>query len=493
MLVLTLLAALAAQDSRPPQWVKYDIARERIAHKVVVDAELRNAGAAELSGAKVTAIYFDGDRELRRSPTVPVPRAAPGATVNFKIEAEQVPNFTRYDLYVETSAATYLYLGTDAVSLPALRPSSGPKLALVSHTVSPLTLVVRNGGGAAADEPTAAITFKNGAAALGQVRVRLEKLVGPASEETFEIAVPGAPAHTAVDVTLAWQAADEIVMSDTVGGARDVTLRQCRAVRLTDGSARVSGVVANGTSGAVGKVAARFQLGRLEAPYEFPGTLKSGESRPFVFYIPDGGTFEAISFSLGYDSAASPAVAAGPPPAPGARRTGSKPVEADRIKLPPPPVKVKDAGGLPEVRPPSVGVRGLLVVSGTVGKNNKYSGDHYLMRMIFLDEKGKPWQPEGTVSFSLYEGDKNLKKAQRTITRGSYGVDSSRISSETIDLESMAFDKKSGELWVCIYWSDESWKKPRADLTVEIPGTGTYTLKGIEGRWDFTPRWPDGK
>jgi hypothetical protein len=140
-----------------------------------------------------------------------------------------------------------------------------------------------------------------------------------------------------------------------------------------------------------------------------------------------------------------------------------------------------------------VGTRGLLVVEGTYGKNNKYTGDHYLVRMLFLDDKGKPWQPEATVNFSLYDGDKHLKKSQRTVTRASWAGDAARVNGQTIDLETMAFDRKTGELWITLHWSDVPWKKPRADFQVEIKDVGTYTLKGVERDWHFAPQWPDGK
>lgn len=488
---LLLVAAFAPQDSRPPDWVKFEIARERVGHKIVVEAALKNVSPVEIAVLKVTALFFDGERELKRSAPVSVPKLAPGATAPVKIEAEQVPNFSRYDLYVETAAATFLYHGTDAAKLPTLRPATGPRLVLASHVLSPLSLVVKNPGGAPADEPTATLTFKSTSGGIvHQTRLRLEKAVAAASEETFELSVPGAPPHATVDVALAWQASDEIVVADPVGGAGDLNLRQCRAVRLTDGSARVSGLLANATGGGVKKVSIRFQLGKRDVPYDPPDGLKPGESRPFVFYAPAVPAFDALGFSLSFEGGPAGPEAAAPP---SARRTGSRRLEAERIALPPPPKTVQEAAST-EARPPSVGIRGLLVVEGTYGKNGKYTGDIYLMRMIFLDEKGKAWQPEANVTFTLYDGEKNLKRAQREITRAGWAADAARVNNgQPADLDTIAFDRKTGELWVGIYWSDTAWKKPRADVTVEIKGAGTYTLKGVEGKWAFAPQWPDGK
>ncbi len=488
--LVVVLAFLFPQDSKPPEFTKFDIARERVGHKVIVDAALRNLAPVELATVKVTAIYYDAGRELKRSPTVPVAKIAPGQAAALKLETLQLPNFSDYEVYVETPQATFIYVGTDAVKLPALRPASGPRLVLSSHGLSPLSVVVRNAGGAPADEPTARLVFKDASGAtVHEARLRLEKAIGPATEETFELAVPGLPPHASVDVSLAWQASDEIVLPDPAGFARELQVRQCRAVRLSDGSARVSGVLANATPGAVQRIQVRFQLGKKEASFEPPGVLGPGSTRPFVFYVPSCPPFDALGFSLGCDTGGQ----LGPEPGlPSARRSATRRVEAERVSLPPPP-KVEQEAVAKEARPPSVGTRGLLVVEGTYGKNNKYTGDHYLVRMIFLDAQGKPWQPEATVTFSLYDADKHLKKATRTITRSSWGADASRVNSQTVDLETMACDRKTQELWVGIHWTDVPWKKPRADLHVEILNVGTYTLKGIEKDWHFAPQWPDGK
>ena len=42
-------------------------------------------------------------------------------SASFKIEADQVPNFSRYEVYLEAGASTRCYFGTDAVSLPSLK------------------------------------------------------------------------------------------------------------------------------------------------------------------------------------------------------------------------------------------------------------------------------------------------------------------------------------------------------------------------------------
>jgi len=489
-----LLALLRPQDTKPPEFVKFEMARKRVGHKVVTDAALRNAGTAELADLKATVLYFEGDREMRRSKPTAVPKIPPGATVAFKIEAEQVPNFTRFDLYLESAGATRLYPGTAPAPLPRLQGPGRASVSVVSSRLGPpLTVVVRNTGGTAADEPTAALTFRNASgSAMRQLRVRLEKTLPPLAEETYEIAVPDVAGAASVDATVAWQGSDEFSLPEQAGGARDLTIQQCRAVRLTDGTARVSGILANGSPTGVDRIAVRFRLGTFDAPYEAPGGLKAGESRPFVFYVPACPAFDALSFELSFEGAKSPAAAPAPP---ASRRTATRRVEGEAVKLPPPPPKAAEDLARPPgaPKPPSVGIRGLLVSEGSYGKGGKYSGDVYLMRMTFTDGAGKPFQPDATIRFTLYDGDKEVRKAQRSVTREGWGTDAARVNGRELEMDTIAYDKKAQELWVAVHWTDQAFKKPRADITVEIPNVGTYTFPGVDRDWAAAPRWPDVK
>ncbi len=494
--VLALLGTFLAQDSKAPEFVRFDVARERIGHRVVVDADLRNPSTAELTALKITAIYYEGDREVRRSKPLTIPKIAAGATASFKIEAEQVPNFSRAEIYLEAGGTVRLYHATDAIALPSPKAPDRASMVLVSQKLAPLTLVVRNAGGVAADEPTATLTFRNGGPApVLQARVRLEKSVAAMSEETFELTIPGVPAHTSVDVTVACQASDELSLADAPGGAKEVVLRQCRAVRLTDGSARVSGILGNGTGVPVRRIAANFHLGKLEVPYGFPGTLKAGESRPFVLYVAGCAPFDSVSFDLAFEGAGAsepPGETVAPP---ASRRTATRRVAGESAKIPPPPAKpAEDMAAAADVRPPSVGIRGLLFSEGALQKNGKYSGDIYLMRMIFLDSKGKPYQPEGTVQFVLYDGQKEVRRAQRAVTRAGWGVDAAALNKGgTLEVDTVACDRKTSELWVGLHWTDKPFAKPRADVTVEIPNVGTYVFKDVVADWVAAPRYPDTK
>src|SRR5439155_19806535 len=150
-----------------------------------------------------------------------------------------------------------------------------------------------------------------------------------------------------VDVTVACQASDELTLADAPGGSGEIALRQCRAVRLTDGAARVSGVLANGTGGVAKKVVANFRLGKLEAPYTFPGALKAGESRPFIFYVPSCLPFDSVAFDLSFDGAGAAAIEAEIPAPPSSRRTAMAHFEGGSAKLPPPSSKPPEEASAP--------------------------------------------------------------------------------------------------------------------------------------------------
>ncbi|HLF95279.1 MAG TPA: FxLYD domain-containing protein, partial [Planctomycetota bacterium] len=91
----------AMQDPSAPAFTKFEFARERIEHKVTVDAVLSNPSGKDLADVAVTSVYYDGAKELRRSRTARIAKIAAGASAAFRLEAEQVPNFSRYEVYVE--------------------------------------------------------------------------------------------------------------------------------------------------------------------------------------------------------------------------------------------------------------------------------------------------------------------------------------------------------------------------------------------------------
>src|SRR5262245_49089043 len=82
--LLTLSGTAPAQDAGP-RFTQFEFARERIGHKVIVDATLVNTASQDLTDVRITVSYFVGDRELRKSRPVQVARIAAQESASFKI------------------------------------------------------------------------------------------------------------------------------------------------------------------------------------------------------------------------------------------------------------------------------------------------------------------------------------------------------------------------------------------------------------------------
>jgi hypothetical protein len=496
-----LMLVVALQDPGAPVFKKFEFARERIEHKVDAEAVLSNPGKEELPAVSVTAIYYDLDKELRRSKTVRLGKIAAGASSAFRLVAEQVPNFTRYEVYVEAGGRTRVYNGNEAAPFPTLKSSEPAKLSVVSCSAeasagtAKVTLVVRNAGEVAADEPTAVVSFldTSGAATL-RIHVRLERQVAGGGEDTYEVTVPRAPDFTSVQSGIAWGGAERMALIDAPPDSKQLVLTGVRIVRLTDGWARISGVVRNGQAMAVEKVVATFKLGKTDAPYSIQGALKSGQSFPFEFYVPDCPPFDDCTFGLAYSEAVPSAAAATAPSLASAKRTDSKKVEGKQAKLPDPvkPEKpqVDDKSGV------KVELRGVMMVEGISfrqGQATKYTGDTFILKLVFTDEKGATFQPTPLMNFVVYNGQEPWKKVQRNITKEQWNGEASKINSKSVSDNTIACDKKANELWVAFVRSDGTGFDPRFDLTLEIKGAGTWIWKGMDKdkKWESAARGPD--
>ena len=505
-LLLILSGIWLEQDVKAPEFTKFEFARERIGHKVIVDGEMLNRTGGELADVKLTAIYYDGNRELRRSKTAKVAKVADKAKSAFNLEADNVPNFTRYELYVEYGAVTRLYIGDEKAPMPSMKKSAPAALTLISTKDAlpkafpgdvVVTLAVRNDGGNEADEPTAVLGFKiRGQEKL--VRVQLDRAIAPGSEDTFEVTVPGLDAYTGYEARVTFLSSEAGKFGEAPAGAKEVVIRNLRIVRLVDGSGRLTGSVKNGLDIPVGEVTATFHIGKNDVPWTLPGTLAVGELRPFEFYIPDCPSFEGGGgYDIAFKQVEKADASAFVKPA-SSKKTGTKAVETRQVKLPPPPAKVMNKDPELDVKNPAkgeyaVGLRGLMVVEGTYGKNNKYTGDVYLVRVIFLDDEGKPMKPQATINATVYNKLEPFGKVQRIIEKQMWGADASKINGSTVEANTIACDKKSGELWVAFVRSETPIFEPRADMTLVIPDLGIWTWKGLSGKFEVAPRPPDRK
>jgi hypothetical protein len=500
-----LLVLLAAQDVRVPEFTRWEFARERVGHRLVAEVTLANVLDDALTDVRVTAVYYDQDKELRRSKTHVIPRVLSGASSSFTLEAEQVPNFTRYEVYVEYKGQTRLYLGTDPRRPPTAKKAEPARLQLLAPKDSPpasfpgdvgVALTVRNFGESEAQEPTAVLVFLDGGGAVVQkARVRLDAGIPPASDATYLLTVPRVGAYASMQASTAWLAAEGPPMTEPAADAREVVVRQNRLVRLSDGSARVSGIARNGLAKAVDKVTVAYRLGKLQASVLLPGALKPGAERAFEHYVPDCPPFDAGGYNLTYEDAAE-AVSEAPPAAlPSVRRVDLRKIEISGAKLPDAPARPQEEGGAAKA-PPRVELRGLMMVEGRSfrqGDSTKYTGDTYLLRLHFTDDKGARAQPTPTLNFVIYNGQTPFKKVQRIVNRETWKVDASKINQLNVADNTMALDKKTGELWVAFLRTDGPGFDPRADLSLTIRDAGTWTWKGLGGdnKFEAPARSPD--
>jgi hypothetical protein len=479
--VIALLASLLLQEPAPV-FTKFEFARERVGHKVVADALLVNLQEADLADARVVVVYFDRDLELKRSRPVGVPRLPPGRPVPVKVEVEQLPNFTRYRVYVEVGGRTFEYLGDDPLRTPVARQAAPAKLSLVEskREEAGLTVVVRNTGELEAREPVAVLRLPDRVA-----RVRLAPGLPGATEATYSIRVAGVPHADAV----AWTVLDGPSQKEEKD-VPQLALRAFRTAKLSDGSVRLEGSVRNGFDRAVEKVVVTFRLAGKTVPIVLPGGLKPGEVRDFEVHLDGAGALDGAGFDLAYADAASAAAPPEAPKPPSVLLLGSRSIEIARAKLP----EAQEEKPKADAKAPSmkVGVRGLMKVGGEyLPKSGKYTGDVYLLRVAFLDGAGNPATPNATLNATLHDGQKETWKVQRLATKATWKIDAARLNNQNTDHTTIACDLKTGELWIGLIRSESGfpWK---IDLSVTVKEFGAWTFKGIEGdKWESPEKVPD--
>lgn len=495
---LWLVLSATAQEAEL-RFTKFEFARERVGHKVVADAVLLNGTESDLDDLAVVVIYYDRDLELKRSKIHTIAALPSGKSAPLRIEVEQLPNFSRYTVYVVGGGGKWLFHGADALHPPTIRAREPARLDVAEVRSTPLaapgdaalTVVVRNLGEVDALEPTVLLSFLEGAQVKGRARVRLAPSVAGASRDSFQVAVPGAPAHRTAQATVAWLSAEGPSQKD--GEMRGVALRRFRTGRLTDGTVRIDGEVGNALDKAVDKVAVTFTLGSKSVLVPVPGLLKAGETRIFEAYAEDCPTLDAVAYVVAFESAGKDAVAAAVPRMSSSRRLDSKTIELAGPKLPASAAPPREAPSKEVARPAlRIELRGLLVAQGTFStKTNKYSGDLYLLRLAFLDPAGKTVKPEAEIELTLHEEKKEPLKVQRSVTRREWGLDAARITGDTLEGGATACDRKTGELWLYLLRTDGSEFNIKADIRVVVKDEGTWTWPGVGGKYLSAPRHPD--
>jgi hypothetical protein len=472
VIALLLLALQAA-----PEFTRFEFARERVGHRVVAEAQLVNLQEADLADARVVVVYYDRDLELKRSKPVAVPRLPSGKAVPVKIEVEQLPNFSRYRVYVDVAGRTWEYLGEDPTRSPVLRKAAPAKLSLVEskREDGALVVTVRNLGELEAREPVAVV---------GAARVRLAPELKGATEARFRVEAEGEVG------AVAWTLADGPAQKDEKDGPQ-LALRGFRTAKLSDGSVRVEGAVRNGFERAVEKVVVTFKLGKTSVPLALPGALAPGEVRPFEAYVADAGPLDGVGFELAYADGGKPGPVEGPR-APSVRLLDSRPIEIARAKLPEPAQEEKPkADAKPSMQ---AAVTGLMEVKGfNTPKSGKYTGDVYYLKVAFTDAEGKPAKPNATLNAVMYDAGKEPWKVQRIATKEAWKVDAGKLNNLNAEPNLVVCDPKTGELWIGLVRTDGSGFTWKIDLTVTVREAGTWTFKGMAEKYEAPAKPPDKK
>lgn len=505
--VLLICPALTAGAQEAiPRFSQFDFARQRIEHKVIVDATLQNPGASDLSDVRVTVSYFDGDRELRKSKPAQVPTIPAGKAASFKIEAVQVPHFNRYVLYLETGGRKLIYVGNESFPMPSPR-SLPEKLVLESCSDTrpkdpaanvALRIAVVNSGDLSAREPFALVLFQDArSAVVHRARVTLADSVKPRCRDVFEVSVPGVPAYSSVKATVSWIAAEFPSPASPQVEAGALTLTGCRIVRFTDGSARIIGKVRNGLTQEVDRASASFSLGTCAHTFALPVPLKPEEERNFEFIIPECPPFDEWAFNLAYGDAdqAVPSAALAPPIA--ALRTESKEVPSDvgpasqpreKDPLEDPPARNNNT----EKSSAIAELRGVFWVEGVLLKNKQHTGDVAFIKVAFRDGKGKPFQPVGVLSATVYI-DGERRAVSRQFRKESWKVDAAKVNASTVTPDFIAHDTATGDLWVGLFRWDKTAPVARADIGIRVVDLGTWEWKGLEKDCQAAPKAPEKK
>jgi hypothetical protein len=154
------------------------------------------------------------------------------------------------------------------------------------------------------------------------------------------------------------------------------------------------------------------------------------------------------------------------------------------------------AGGQDDKPGPKIELKGCMKVEGISfrqGQSTKYTGDTYLVKILFTNEKGDAYQPTPVLNFIVYNGQEPYKKVQRIVTKEQWKADVSKINKDTVADNTIACDKKTGELWVAFVRGANI--DPRIDLTLEIKGVGTWTWKGVdlESKYEVPAKGPEKK
>lgn len=488
LLFLALAAADAQAQDIVPEFTKVEFARERVGHKVIADATLANPLQVELRDVRITAIFFDSERELRRSLPASIGRIPAGGSEKARLEAVNLPNFTRYEVIVESGAQRWVYMGDDPDRPPMISRAGAARLTLLwAKDQKPaafpgagiVTISVRNLGESAARVPTAVLTYRaKGGAIVRRLHLRLPETIAGDTVDTFELSVPGLAEYATLDVLAACVAQEISAPADSQFEQEAVAVRQVKIGRLSNGTVVVSGQLRNGLKKGLEKVTVTFQLGRKDVPLVTTSPIKPGGVWPFDLYVPDCPPVDGCSYGLDYAEAGGDAKPEGAEAVPAAKRTATRkgsevdPTVAQRAKM-------------------TVEVRGLKWVEGSQFLAMKGGGDIAFLRVAIRDRASKPVHPAGRASIAVFDGTKSLGTAARAIKDESWGTDTDDLAGLKVPVEGVAYDPAAGELWIGVARGDRAKLGLRLDVTLTLDGGGVWEWKGLEKAFEAAAKAPD--
>lgn len=487
--ILLALAAGALQgpaEKTGPEFTRFELSRERVRHRVIAEASLANLLAVDLDDVRLTIIFYDGDREVRRSPTAHLGKIPSGRSVPLTVETEQVEKFDRFEVLVESGERRFVYRGRDPTRPPEMLRAPPPRVEIASlreerperfpGTVR-LTAAVRNPGVSPAREPDLVLEFLDPAGRpLRRMRVRLSSSIAPSSEETFEVNLPDCPEFASLRASAACALGDVPIPPDPFQRLPELEIGQCRLVRMTDGSVRVTGMIRNGLPRAVRRVVVTFRLGGTEHPLFLDGTLGSGEVRSFECWVAGAGTVEGYAFTVSFEEAEGPAPA-GPAAAPTVRSLGTR-----RIETP--------AAAGPRA---TVALRGIAWIRPAAGKTGRPKADAAFLKLAVRGPDGRAIYPVGTLFFAAEVGTRAPVQGVRRISEDAWSKDAEELATAAGFPETVAYDPLSGELYVGLVPVEPPDAPLKLYISLKLEGLGEWEWKGLQAPFQSEARGPNRK
>ncbi|HEX7897522.1 MAG TPA: hypothetical protein VF950_07160 [Planctomycetota bacterium] len=141
-------------------------------------------------------------------------------------------------------------------------------------------------------------------------------------------------------------------------------------------------------------------------------------------------------------------------------------------------------------------LRGLMVVEGLNVKNfnkTEYTGDTLFLKIAFRDAEGKAAKPIGVFNAAIATPTERLAAVSRTVKKESWKAEAGKIAPATASPDLIAFDEKTGELWIGLVKIPAGGAELRFDVSFRISGLGAWEWKKLSPPFEAAARPPDKK